>query len=75
MAASRELIGSVRPEEIPESVKNARVDAGHFERALEEVPPSYTEEMRRTYERIEERFARLPEEADADDEQVQRTFH
>ncbi len=75
MAASRELIESVDPEEVDESVKNVRITADHFERALGEVPPSYTDEMRETYEHIEERFATVPDEPDREEERIERTFY
>ena len=65
MAASREFIGSVDPEQIGESVGNVRVKAEHFEAALDEVTPSVTEETRERYAEIEERFDTAePEAAD-----------
>ncbi|MFP4590463.1 MAG: CDC48 family AAA ATPase [Halobacteriales archaeon] len=75
LAASRELIASVDPEEIDESVKNVRITAEHFERALEEVRPTFTEELRQHYEQIEERFTALPEEGEEERERIQRTFY
>ena len=56
MAASREFINSVSPEEVKESVGNIRVTMGHFEDALDEVGPSVTQETREQYEQIEQRF-------------------
>ncbi|SDX84022.1 CDC48 family AAA ATPase [Halobellus clavatus] len=56
MAASREFINSVSPEEVDDSVGNVRVTMDHFERALSEVGPSVTAETRERYEEIEERF-------------------
>ncbi|WP_327052620.1 CDC48 family AAA ATPase [Halomicrococcus gelatinilyticus] len=56
MAASREFIQSVDPEQIGESVGNVRVKAEHFEAALDEVTQSVTEETRERYAEIEERF-------------------
>jgi transitional endoplasmic reticulum ATPase len=50
MAASREFIGSVDPEEIDESVGNVRVSREHFEEALEEVGPSVDQETKERYE-------------------------
>ncbi len=75
MAASRELINTVDKGDIPESVKNARISMQHFEDALDAVSPTYTEELKRAYERIEERFTTLPEETDERAEGIQRTFH
>ncbi|MFB6093259.1 MAG: CDC48 family AAA ATPase [Haloquadratum sp.] len=56
MAASREFINSVSPEELADSVGNVRVTMDHFEQALDEVNPSVTAETRERYEEIEERF-------------------
>ena len=56
MAASREFIGSVSPDEVGESVGNVRITMDHFEAALDEVVPSVTEDVRDQYEEIEERF-------------------
>jgi transitional endoplasmic reticulum ATPase len=56
MAASREFINSVSPEEVKESVGNIRVTMRHFEDALDEVGPSVTQETREQYEQIEQRF-------------------
>jgi transitional endoplasmic reticulum ATPase len=56
MAATREFIDSVDPEEIDDSVGNVRVTAEHFEQALEEVGPSVTEEVREQYDEIEQQF-------------------
>ncbi|WP_246982879.1 CDC48 family AAA ATPase [Halorientalis marina] len=72
MAASREFINSVSPEEVGESVGNVRVTMAHFEDALEEINPSVTEETREEYEQIEERFERT--EAGVDEDPVSRTF-
>jgi transitional endoplasmic reticulum ATPase len=71
MAASREFINSVDPEDIDESVGNVRVAREHFEQALEEVGPSVTEEVRETYEEVEERFERAEP---ADETEATRTF-
>jgi transitional endoplasmic reticulum ATPase len=74
MAASRELINSVSPDEIGESLGNVRITMDHFERALDEVSPSVTEETRERYREIEQRFA--TEEADpANGAESSRTFH
>jgi transitional endoplasmic reticulum ATPase len=71
MAASREFIDSVDPDEVGESVGNVRVSREHFEQALDEVTPSVTEEIREQYEEIEEQFDRTEVEPE---EQVSRTF-
>ena len=63
MAASREFIGSVTPEEVGDSVGNVRVTMAHFEDALDDVQPSVTEETKRQYEEIERTFNR----SDVDD--------
>ncbi|MFB6141357.1 MAG: AAA family ATPase, partial [Halosimplex sp.] len=73
MAATREFIASVSPEEIDDSVGNVKVTMDHFEHALEEVTPSVDEDVRERYEEIEERFG--PGEADVDEKEVGRTFH
>ena len=58
MAATREFVNSVSPEEMAESVGNVRVSRQHFEHALEEVNPSVTDDVRERYEEIEQRFDR-----------------
>ena len=63
MAASREFIGSVDPEEVGESIGNVRVTMAHFEDALDEVQASVTEETKRQYEEIERKF----NQSDVDD--------
>jgi len=74
MAASREFINSVDPEEIDDSVGNVRVTPDHFEQALEEVSPSVTQDVREEYEQIEERFD--TREAGLEEErEVGKTFH
>ncbi|MDS0294648.1 CDC48 family AAA ATPase [Halogeometricum luteum] len=73
MAASREFIRSVSREEVTESIGNVRVTMEHFETALDEVPPSVTEETRRRYEEIEERFQKSDVEREPEAE-VGRTF-
>jgi transitional endoplasmic reticulum ATPase len=72
MAATREFINSVSPEETDTSVGNVRVTMDHFEQALDEVGASVDEETRERYETIEERFSHgqtAEEEAE-----VSRTF-
>ncbi|WP_266077895.1 CDC48 family AAA ATPase [Haladaptatus caseinilyticus] len=71
MAASREFIQSVSPEDIGESVGNVRITAEHFENALVEVTPSVTEETRERYAEIEKRFDSAEPETQ---EQLGRTF-
>jgi transitional endoplasmic reticulum ATPase len=73
MAASREFIDSVDPEEVADSVGNVRVTMAHFEQALDEVSPSVTDETREQYERIEERFD-TTENTRAPEAGVGRTF-
>ncbi|MFB6120564.1 MAG: CDC48 family AAA ATPase [Halobacteriaceae archaeon] len=70
MAATREFINSVEPEELGESVGNVRVKAEHFEEALDEVGPSVDEDVRQRYEDIEETF----QKAEPEEEAVGRTF-
>ncbi|WP_135363048.1 CDC48 family AAA ATPase [Halosimplex halophilum] len=72
MAATREFIASVDPEEIDDSVGNVKVTMDHFEQALEEVSPSVDEETRERYEEIEERFDTA--EPEPEEQQVGRTF-
>ncbi|MCH7659623.1 MAG: CDC48 family AAA ATPase [Euryarchaeota archaeon] len=72
MAATREFINSVGPEEAANSIGNVRVNREHFEQALEEVNPSVTAETRERYEEIEERFDRGSPELE--DQEVSRTF-
>ncbi|MFB6074925.1 MAG: CDC48 family AAA ATPase [Haloarculaceae archaeon] len=73
MAATREFINSVDPEEIDDTVGNVVITMDHFEDALEEVGPSVDEEVRERYDEIEERMDHR--EAGVDDEEtVSRTF-
>ncbi|WP_058996002.1 CDC48 family AAA ATPase [Haloarcula sp. CBA1127] len=73
MAATREFINSVDPEEIGDSVSNVRVTMDHFEDALSEVGPSVTEETRERYDEIEQRFDRA-EPGVTDESTASRTF-
>ncbi|WP_459191389.1 CDC48 family AAA ATPase [Halosimplex sp. J119] len=73
MAATREFIASVDPEDIDDSVGNVKVTMEHFEHALTEVTPSVDEETKERYEEIEERFG--PGEAEVEEQEVGRTFH
>jgi transitional endoplasmic reticulum ATPase len=72
MAATREFINSVGPEDAIDSVGNVRVSREHFEQALEEVNASVTPDVREQYDEIEERFDQA--EPDARDQEVSRTF-
>jgi transitional endoplasmic reticulum ATPase len=73
MAATREFINSVDPEEIEDTVGNVLVTVDHFEQALDEVNPSVDEETRERYEEIEERFDTRETDLE-EDGQVSRTF-
>jgi len=73
MAASREFITSVDPEEIGDSVGNVRITMAHFEQALDEVGPSVDEDTREEYERMEETFQST--EPTEGEDRVERTFH
>ncbi|MBX0285129.1 CDC48 family AAA ATPase [Halomicroarcula sp. F28] len=72
MAATREFINSVDPEDIGDSVSNVRVTMDHFEHALSEVGPSVTDETRERYDEIEQRFDTT--EPDLEEDKVGRTF-
>ena len=74
MAATREFIGSVSPEEVDESVGNVRIQREHFEQALSEVGPSVDDEVRDRYEEIEERFQKSKADAEEEATAVGRTF-
>ncbi|HKJ59667.1 MAG TPA: CDC48 family AAA ATPase, partial [Halobacteriales archaeon] len=71
MAASREFIESVSPEEIDESVGNVRISKAHFEAALDEVGPSVDEDVRERYDEMERHIGHeQPEE----EREISRTF-
>jgi len=72
MAASREFINSVDPEDIGDSVGNVRISEDHFEQALDEVTPSVTEDTKERYEEIEEQFDSA--EPASEQDQLGRTF-
>ncbi|QCJ46567.1 MULTISPECIES: CDC48 family AAA ATPase [Haloprofundus] len=72
MAASREFILSVKPEEVDDSVGNVRITMDHFEDALDQVGPSVTSETRERYDEIEKRFGTAEIERDTDE--MSRTF-
>ncbi|MFB6117784.1 CDC48 family AAA ATPase [Halosegnis sp.] len=71
MAATREFINSVDREDADRSVGNVRVTMDHFEQALEEVGASVDEEMRRSYEDLDEGDFGTDE---PDEPEVSRTF-
>jgi len=72
MAATREFINSVDPDDIDDSVGNVLVTQEHFEAALREVNPSVDDDTRERYAEIEEQFDRR--DPDKSDETVSRTF-
>jgi transitional endoplasmic reticulum ATPase len=72
MAATREFINSVSPEETGTSVGNVRVTMDHFEQALDEVGASVDEETRERYDQIEERFSHGQDPTE--EAEVSRTF-
>ncbi|MFB1062820.1 CDC48 family AAA ATPase [Natrinema sp. H-ect4] len=71
MAASREFINSVDPDEMADTIGNVRISRDHFEHALEEVNPSVAPETREQYEELEEQFQQAEP---GQDEQLGRTF-
>ncbi|WP_207587837.1 CDC48 family AAA ATPase [Halomontanus rarus] len=70
MAATREFIQTVDPEDMTDTVGNVRISREHFEHALGEVKPSVTPETRERYEEIEENF----QKAEPEEKEVGRTF-
>ena len=73
MAATREFINSVDPEDVDDSVGNVRVTMAHFEDALEEVTASVDQDTRERYEEIEESFDTGA--GDVGEKEGSRTFH
>lgn len=73
LAATREFINSVDPEDIEESIGNVLIGEDHFEQALDEVGPSIDESTRERYNELEEELNRDRTERVAAD--VSRTFH
>ncbi|SEP96736.1 CDC48 family AAA ATPase [Natrinema salaciae] len=71
MAASREFINSVDPEEMADTIGNVRISREHFEHALDEVNPSVTPATREQYEELEDEFQQAEP---GQDEQLGRTF-
>jgi len=70
MAATREFINSVDPEDAVGSAGNVRVTMDHFEHALEEVTASVDAETREQYDDIESEF----DSGDDTGRDVSRTF-
>ncbi len=73
MAASREFVTSVEPEDIPDTVGNVRIANEHFERALDDVGPSVTEEVRERYQELQESLSHR-ESDQVEERKVGRTF-
>jgi len=72
MAASREFVDSVSPEEIDDSIGNVRISRSHFEEALDEVGPSVDEETKERYEELKSEIGH--EEPGDERPEVGRTF-
>ncbi|WP_256686862.1 CDC48 family AAA ATPase [Halococcus qingdaonensis] len=72
MAATREFIQSVDPEDLDGSVGNVRIEDEHFDQALDEVTPSVTAETKERYDEIEDRFD--SGEPATEEREVGRTF-
>ncbi|GAA0457299.1 CDC48 family AAA ATPase [Halococcus dombrowskii] len=72
MAATRELIQTVDPEDLDGSVGNVRIEDEHFDQALDDVTPSVTAETKERYEEIEDRFD--SGEPATEEREVGRTF-
>ena len=73
MAATREFIDSVDPDDVDDSVGNVRITSDHFEQALKEVVASVDEATRERYEQLEEQFS-TRDTAGPDEGGVGRTF-
>ena len=71
MAATREFVNSVDPEEAIKSVGNVRITREHFEHAMDEVGPSVDSDTRERYEEIEEEFT---PGAEPEEPEISRTF-
>ncbi|WP_226007164.1 CDC48 family AAA ATPase [Natrinema salinisoli] len=71
MAASREFINSVDPDDMDDTIGNVRISRDHFEHALGEVNPSVSPDTREQYEELEDEFQRAEP---GQDEQLGRTF-
>ena len=73
MAATREFIGSVDPDDVDDSVGNVRITSDHFEDALGEVVASVDEATRERYEQLEQQFS-TRDTTGPDEGGVSRTF-
>ncbi|WP_436901245.1 CDC48 family AAA ATPase [Halovenus halobia] len=73
MAATREFIGSVDPEDVDDSVGNVRITNDHLEHALTEVVASVDESTRERYEQLEQQFS-TRDTTGPDEGGVSRTF-
>jgi len=71
MAATREFINSVGPDEAATSVGNVRITREHFDHALDEVGASVDDDTRERYEEIEEQFT--PDDTPSEPD-ISRTF-
>ncbi|WP_181686048.1 CDC48 family AAA ATPase [Halorhabdus salina] len=72
MAATREFIRSVDPEDVDDSMGNVLINAEHFETAMDEVGPSVDNDTRERYEEIEQRFDKR--ENELEETETSRTF-
>ncbi|EMA50268.1 CDC48 family AAA ATPase [Halococcus thailandensis] len=72
MAATREFIQTVDPEDLDGSVGNVRIEDEHFDQALDDVTPSVTAETKERYDEIEDRFD--SGEPATEEREVGRTF-
>ena len=71
MAATREFIHSVDPEDAATSVGNVRITTDHFDQAIDEVGPSVDDQTRERYEQLEEK---LTVSNEPDEPEISRTF-
>ncbi|WP_439026777.1 CDC48 family AAA ATPase [Haloarchaeobius sp. DT45] len=72
LAATREFINTVSPDDMDDSVTNVRITRDHFEHALGEVTASVTEETKERYNEIEKRFGH--EQPELEEREFGRTF-
>ncbi|QGN07653.1 AAA family ATPase [Halorhabdus sp. CBA1104] len=72
MAATREFIRSVDPEDVDDSMGNVLINAEHFETAMDEVGPSVDSDTRERYQEIEQRFDKR--ENELEETETSRTF-
>ena len=73
MAATREFIDSVNPDDVDDSVGNVRITSDHFEQALDDVVASVDDATRERYEQLEEQFS-TRDTTGPDEGGVSRTF-